>query len=300
MGYSARYHAASLAAVFLALAVGILIGVGFGSDLVSGTADDLEESLGSDLDEAREQIADLEAELDAERAFEAAVYPAVVDRQLRGERIAVIGLGGLSTEIADDAEQAIGPSGAEVGEVGVVSLPPDLGALAGLADGRAARRVERGNPEAVREVAAKAGRALLRGGPGFDQLRGSVLGRYSGSPEGIDGVIVVRERPGELEPDDAEASNALEDGLVAGFRARDVPVVGAELEATEPSAVSFFEAEGISSVDSVDLLSGKVALVFALAGADGSFGVKESAESLLPDLLAPSKAEARGGKRKRD
>ena len=28
MGYSARYHAASLAAVFLALAVGILIGVG--------------------------------------------------------------------------------------------------------------------------------------------------------------------------------------------------------------------------------------------------------------------------------
>ena len=28
MGYSARYHAASLAAVFLALAVGILIGAG--------------------------------------------------------------------------------------------------------------------------------------------------------------------------------------------------------------------------------------------------------------------------------
>ena len=27
MGYSARYHAASLAAVFLALAIGILIGV---------------------------------------------------------------------------------------------------------------------------------------------------------------------------------------------------------------------------------------------------------------------------------
>ena len=47
MGYSARYHAASLAAVFLALAVGILIGVGFGSDIVTGTADDLEQSLAS-------------------------------------------------------------------------------------------------------------------------------------------------------------------------------------------------------------------------------------------------------------
>jgi len=37
MGYSARYHAASLAAVLLALVVGILIGVGFGSDIVTGT-----------------------------------------------------------------------------------------------------------------------------------------------------------------------------------------------------------------------------------------------------------------------
>ena len=42
MGYSARYHVASLAAVFLALAVGILIGVGFGSDVLKGLTDDLE------------------------------------------------------------------------------------------------------------------------------------------------------------------------------------------------------------------------------------------------------------------
>ena len=34
MGYSARYHAASLAAVFLALAIGILIGVGLGDNVV--------------------------------------------------------------------------------------------------------------------------------------------------------------------------------------------------------------------------------------------------------------------------
>ena len=36
MGYSARYHVASLAAVFLALAIGILIGAEFGDDVVSG------------------------------------------------------------------------------------------------------------------------------------------------------------------------------------------------------------------------------------------------------------------------
>ena len=45
MGYSGRYHAASLAAVFLALAIGILIGVGLGHNVVSGTTKNLEQSL---------------------------------------------------------------------------------------------------------------------------------------------------------------------------------------------------------------------------------------------------------------
>jgi hypothetical protein len=31
-----------------------------------------------------------------------------------------------------------------------------------------------------------------------------------------------------------------------------------------------------------------VALVYALTGANGHFGIKDSADSLLPDLLTPS------------
>ena len=58
-GYSARYHAASLAAVFLALAIGILIGVGFGDDVVSGTTEDLEESLQNDVERQRERTDEL-------------------------------------------------------------------------------------------------------------------------------------------------------------------------------------------------------------------------------------------------
>ena len=53
LGYSARYHAASLVAVFLALAVGILIGAGLGDDLVSGASRTSRESLGSDIEERR-------------------------------------------------------------------------------------------------------------------------------------------------------------------------------------------------------------------------------------------------------
>ena len=37
----------------------------------------------------------------------------------------------------------------------------------------------------------------------------------------------------------------------------------------------------------LDLVAGRVAMVFSLLGARGSFGVNETADRLLPDLLAP-------------
>ena len=61
---------------------------------------------------------------------------------------------------------------------------------------------------------------------------------------------------------------------------------GSRPPSTEPSSISFFQANDLSSVDDVDLTAGKLALVFALLGAEGSFGVKGSADRLLPDLLS--------------
>ena len=68
------------------------------------------------------------------------------------------------------------------------------------------------------------------------------------------------------------------------------PVVGVETTTAEPSSVSFFAGNDLSSVDDVETPAGKVATVFALLGAEGSFGVKSSADRLLPDLLAPNAA----------
>ena len=112
MGYSGRYHAASLAAVFLALAIGILIGAGLGDNLVRSSTENLESSLKGDLSDARDQIADLEHDLDREHQFSDAAYPALVGDQLGRERIAVVAFGGLDTQIADDVRNALGPTGA--------------------------------------------------------------------------------------------------------------------------------------------------------------------------------------------
>jgi hypothetical protein len=296
MGYSARYHAASLAAVFLALAVGILIGVGFASDLVNGTADDLERSLHSDIDAKNEQIDHLESDLANERKFSAAVAPAVVENRLRDSEIAIVAFGGLDDSVADDVRNALEPAGAVLREIAVVREPPDAGAI----DDVLPRRPSRGESreDHLTRAATLAGQALVTGGGRFDDLRSAMFSRYSGDPGGIDGVVIVRQQPADMGDRDASDSTLIEDGMIDGMQNAlpDIPgidqvtAVGVEQTTTDPSSIGFFTDHGVASVDNVDQLPGKVALVYALDGAEGAFGVKDTADALLPDLLAPATA----------
>ncbi len=300
MGYSSRYHAASLAAVFVALAVGILIGVGFGSDIVNGTADDLEQSLHSDLDDARAQIDDLQSQLDDESAFAAKLTPAVVENRLRGREVGVVALGDLDDALADDVRKAIEPSGATLQEVAVVREPPDVDAAVD-AVGRTGRHGATREQELAR-ASRLAGRALVRGGPRFDELRAALFSRYSGQPGDLDGVVVVRQSPPDQSPREQAETDTVEDGLIAGLQAglsdrRGATVVGAERTSTDPSSIEYFSDQGLSSVDNVDQLPGQVSLVYALGGAEGAFGVKDTADALLPDLLAPANLQFGAEKR---
>jgi hypothetical protein len=75
---------------------------------------------------------------------------------------------------------------------------------------------------------------------------------------------------------------------MAGIAGTRTPAVGVETSTAEPSSVSFFNGNDLTSVDDVELAAGQVATVFALLGAEGSFGIKGSADRLLPDLLPPA------------
>ena len=99
MGYSARYHATSLIAVFLALAVGILIGAEFGGDALTETRKNLEQSLVGNLQDARSRADDLSGELGRAHEFDEKVYPVLTRERLLGKRIAVVAMGGLPSEI---------------------------------------------------------------------------------------------------------------------------------------------------------------------------------------------------------
>src|SRR5215218_1576099 len=130
MGYSGRYHAASLIAVFLALAIGILIGAEFGGDALTNTRRDLEHSLVGNLQDARSRADELNAELSRSDEFSERVYPVLTRDRLATRRFAIVALGGLPSDIAGDVEDALGPTGGKLVGVGVVREPVDLNGLA--------------------------------------------------------------------------------------------------------------------------------------------------------------------------
>jgi hypothetical protein len=281
-----RYHALSLVAVFLALAVGLLLGVAIGdSGLVSSAKQDIEASLRGDVRSARGQVSELQGKLDRHTAYEEQTYADLVAGRLVGDRVAVLFLGTSSDAVVGDVRDALEPTGAQSLEwVGAVHDPPDVAALSANAGPRYADLAN--DRSLLQSLAQRLGRQLASGGRLVTAERAALMPSFSGRLGRIDGLVVVRSAPpADADAQSLEARKALEDGLVRGLQQADVRLVGVETLDSDPSQVPWYRDHSLPSVDSVDAVWGRAALVFALAGADGSFGVKPTAEALLPRVV---------------
>jgi hypothetical protein len=280
-----RYHALSLVAVLVALGVGLLLGVAIGdSELVSSANREIREDLRNDLREAGAEADDLRDELRTRDDFARQAYPVLASGQLPGERIGLVFLGEDSRAIYDTVREALGPTGGELGYVAVVREPPDLGSLARRAGATRFSGLEE-DDELLRPFAERVGRGLMIGSELARSERSALLSSFSGELEPVDAVIVAR---GASERDDESADQIgeLEEGLVAGMRDTELPVVGVEMRATDPSQVRWYRDRGMPSVDNVDTIAGRAALVFILAGnVEGTYGEKSTAEALLPSVV---------------
>ena len=285
MGYSGRYHAASLVAVFIALAIGIVIGAGLADDVQTSANAELVDSLRSDLDAAEQRADDLDAEVQREQEFSALVYPAFVDNRLAGESVGIVGLGGLDDRTAAAVEGALAPSGAEVGARATIAAPANVDALIDAAGPRfAAARRDNGELE---RLGRQLGAGLAGGSRLLDTAGSQLFSRFSGKLTGVDRIVLVPSNLDDLEPGERESTQSLLSGIYAGVESGAAGSVAVELTDTDPSLLGDASAAGISTVDDADLTAGQLAIVFSLLGAEGDFGVKDGAGSFLPDLVDP-------------
>jgi hypothetical protein len=282
MGYSGRYHAASLAAVFIALAIGILIGIGLADDVVSSASEELETSLRSDLSDAENRADDLQAQVDRGDRFSDQVLTPLLSERLAGQRVALIEFGDVPDELAADARRAVETAGGDLSSIARIARPPDAEALIDALPPRFAKL--RRDPDQLTALGKALGTGIARNGPIVEVLKPDVFESFTGNLQGADRVILARSDTDDLDAGEREATNTFEDAVIAGIDDRALATVGAELTTMDPSTLGPFVDAGLPTVDHLDLAAGQVSLVYALDGIDGNYGVKDEASSFLPDF----------------
>jgi hypothetical protein len=277
-----RYHALSLISVFLALVLGLLLGVAIGDKgLVSSAERDIRASLRGDVRKAQAESENLRSQLDEQNKFLQEAYPLMVGSRLIGERVGVVTLGNISDSEIGNVRDALEATGARLTSVASLRTPLDLPALSHASLGTPYQNLQ-ADPKLAKRFGERVGAAYMAGGGRLLQrVDRALLASSSGALGGVDSVVVIRE-PRTFQKPEQDVLNSFEDGLMTGLSGNNGTVVGVETTDTKPSQVGWYRDHDMASVDDVDQLPGRAALVFALAGADGAFGTKSSADALLP------------------
>jgi predicted Zn-dependent protease with MMP-like domain len=276
--------------------LGILVGVALsGSGFVESSERQLLEDqirdLRRDLDEAQERQAQLEDANDAAEAFVDESYAAVMADRLADRRIAVLFVGQVEQRFLGPVDRTIADAGGERLRLQALEVPID-GRLEDIQAQLEARPALAGyvGEDNLDNLGRDLAREFAAGGrtPLWDALSNDLVQQREGDAQrAADAVVVVRTAEPQSGPT-ARFLRGVYDGL-AGL----VPVVGVELTGSNPSAIDAYRRSRLSSVDSVDTPVGRVALAVLLAGAgEGHYGVKETADAILPPVepLPPTPA----------
>ena len=292
-----RYHAISLAAVFLALVIGILAGVGIsGRGFVDDAERDSFNRQIAELDgrvEATEERADeLERRQAAAQEFVESAYPVLADQRLEGKAVAVLVVGSVDNTL-EWVKRALERSGGDLVRMRALNVPVSTDELDGKLRSRTAFGGYVGEDE-LDNLGRDLGRELADGGetPLWDLLTSDLVGEREGRLDTpADALVVIR----EAEPQQGDTARFLA-GLYDGLASSGEPVVGVELTRVLQSAIPAFQRNGLSTVDGIDTPLGGLALILLLAGAEpGDYGIRDTAEDGILPPIEPLPAAAAGG-----
>jgi hypothetical protein len=266
--------------------VGLLLGVAIGDkELVSSARNDVRKSLRRDVVRANNDRDAARFSLDEQQQYIEAAYPILTGGQLRGRTIGLVMLG-ENKDLPALIDKALEPTEADLKVVATVRDNVDLEKLSDRARGLRYARLAQ-DPSLLDDLGKRIGIQAVEGGKLINGARAELMRSTSGQFGGLDGVIVMRSRstdpPGDRQA--AERRDALYDGIARGIAQTGVNAVGIETRDTQPSQVSWYRDRGLSSVDNVDESAGRAALVFVLAGSDGAYGRRDSAQALLPPVI---------------
>lgn len=287
-----RHHIAALVAIFLALGLGIMIGgMLTGQEIIAAKENELIKKIEEDFQYLRQQNEIYQRDMETRQAaiqsyqkFAEYIFPRLVQNRLAGKRISVIFCQG------DNDEQllaALQQAGADI--VAKVSLFADptridlsylhkvMKTIYPSVNYKQAELKEKFY-QAVGHLATN---SLDR--DTTDILNSTGLLKYEGKPDQAPEAVIIYQGNSGQKAGQAELL------LARQLRQTGALVIAVEKTDTIPSRISYYRNLGISSVDNVDTVPGRLALVLLLEGSTGHYGIKPTASSLLPgnSLLLP-------------
>ncbi|MCX8053530.1 MAG: copper transporter [Armatimonadetes bacterium] len=290
-----KYHVYSLAAVFFALAAGIVFGTTFAkssppTESVRRTIQRYENSmriLKREIEKASLGAAKQEALARSCEEFCKAVLPTIAANRLQWRNVAIIQTGDYD-DVTGSVKYALELAGARVVSVTTISrafdFEDDQRIISTLTNLGIALE---GNGKQAREKLFSIIVDTIRAGTHVHLLSklesagiAKFLGSYDGHVKPRLFVIV-----GGSASEKTNMAETIDAALLAAIDKPDVTVVACESTEAVSSYVPVWHKWGIATVDNANTAMGQVALLCALNGENARFGVKDTADRLIPQTL---------------
>ena len=283
-----RYHIASLVAVFLALGIGVLIGsTMLGNTSIIDTQKQLTDNLSQQMQDLREQNKavetrsnSLETNNNILKEFGEDVLPLLVANRLTGQKIALIQTNNLS--IPNNLKTVLQTAGAKINSVTTIIDGFDL------SDDKLLPNTLNVTPDAdrhkiVQSLSLAVAQGILLGQnneiinslteKGFIKVEGNY-----GLP--VNAIIII----GGSKDNQTVKLADIDFPIIRFFIDNNISIYGVEESDIVYSYMKDYQKNRISTVDNINTIPGKLALVLAMQGHPGNYGIKDTAQSLLPPL----------------
>ncbi|MBU4532631.1 MAG: copper transporter [Eubacteriales bacterium] len=280
-----RYHIASLVAVFLALGIGMLIGSTMLDESVfTDRQDQIAEKLEQHLTELRQeneevrvQLSVLESENLLQRQVNRDFLPYLVAGRLEGVKVALIETSTYPHE--QDLRPLLELAGVEIQSVTTVNNSFQITGRKGEVLAHA-QWVDMPDHQLVKKLAVTTAETILAGPTEFTDYMihedfVTVTGEY-GLP--VDAVIFL----GGSHDREFLSVADVDLPMLEYFAARGITTFGVEESISAGSYMKEYQRKCRATVDNIETAAGQFALIMAMAGREGHFGVKETAQRLLP------------------
>jgi len=281
---SFRFYIISIVAIFAALGIGIFIGFTMNTQkFVIEQKDNISEMIETQLElllQENQKLKNnerlLEDEIEIKDRYIELTYEHIIRNKLNGLNIAIIETNNdyVTSGIGRDLELA----GARV--INVTTINKNIVNKENINE--FLNKFEIQNPRnPVEELVSIITESIILGSNNFilgDLEREGFIELMGNYNENIDYIILC----GGSKEEPTKRINQVDKLIVEVAEAYNIPVLGVEKVNVDYSYIPKYQTLGISTVDNVDTIMGKVAMILVMEGANGNYGVKSTSMGIVP------------------